>query len=249
MGDTPNPPGAPSESPRQNAPSGEDPEIAHIEPSQIIDRPPTHPPSQSQQAFEQTEPSQHAFASQVTMAHQQGSGPLDLSSLASALPQYQQHYRPPHPYGSNIQRYNAATMAPPGTSGHIHAHFGAPSPMSHVPAQQYYIPQHTHAPQFYPTPLSPPQPGALAPRSDLGYYSTPVVMNQPPPPGAQYYYTPAGPFPAQAHTEHGQPGLGPYGVPSVQHQQADPRFRHPQSNHQEVNSSSPIEQQGNGMYP
>ncbi|KAL2263848.1 hypothetical protein VTK26DRAFT_4757 [Humicola hyalothermophila] len=175
------------------------------------------------------------------MAHPQGTCPMDLSSLANALPQQQQIYRPP--YGLNGQRYGSATMSMP----QVQAHFGAPSALGHVPGQQYYIPENTHTSQYYAAPLSHQSPGALPPRTELSFYPAPLVMSQAPHTRAPYYYPPA---PAQAtsagqpHPVYGQYGPGHYNLP-ILHHQPGPGFRQAPLNSQGVSSSPPAEQQEN----
>ncbi|KAH6854375.1 YT521-B-like domain-containing protein [Chaetomium sp. MPI-CAGE-AT-0009] len=85
----------------------------------------------------------------------------------------------------------------------------------------------------------------MAPRSDLGYYSNPIVLNQVPHAPAQFYYSPGGSFPGQTPHGHGQLALGQYRLLALpQHQ--DPRTRQPQHSGQEANAAPPSPQ-SNGV--
>lgn len=209
------------------------------------DYPHVFPQAHLRQQHEQPAGPQHAFGSQLDMAHQQRTGPFDMNAMANALPQ--QPYRA-QPYGQNPQRYNMATMPSPGTATQIPVtQFGTPNTMGPVLSQQYYVPQHPHMAQFYPTPLSPPPPTAMPSRPDLSYYPSSVVVNQSPHPGTHYYYTPAAPFPGQPPHVHGQVALGQYGPPNPQ-QHPSSRPQQPQPVSQDVNAAVSPEQQGNSMH-
>ncbi|KAK3310316.1 YT521-B-like domain-containing protein [Chaetomium strumarium] len=241
MGDHTTHSGAPAEvlPHPQDAPAGATPASAQYPypyPSASVG--PTYQRHQEQPAG-----SQHAFMSQLDMTQQQRTAPFDMNAMANALPQQQQPYRAQyHGLSHDAPRYSPATtmgMFSPGTPAQNYAaQFGAAGMMSTVTAQQYYVPQHAaRMAQFYPTAMSPQPPSALPPRTDLGYYPSPLVLNQPPHAALQYYYTPA--VPAQGHIP-----LGQYGVPNLQ-QQPDPRTRQPQQGSQGVAPAAPSDQPGN----
>jgi hypothetical protein len=177
------------------------------------------------------------------MTYQQRMVPFDFSAMANALPQ--QPYRA-QGYSQSPQRYNTASMVSPGTTAQLPAsQFGAAT-MGPVPTQQYYLPQHMHMAQYYQTSLSPQAPTTQPSRVELGYYQSPVIMNQPPHPGTQFYYTPAAPFPGQAPHVQGQFAPGQYGMPTL-HQYPDPRSRQLQPGSHEANLVSPAHHQKNGQ--
>lgn len=170
---------------------------------------------------------QHAFSSQLDMAQAQGlprGGTFDMSGVATALPQYR-----PGPYSQGPPRYNAIAMS---------------SPVSQfaTQGQQYYLPQHAHLAHFYQPPLS-PQAQAQAQaqvhvpsRPDLGYYPSPVVVNQQAHATAQFYYPQPGHFPGQ--TGPLPVVLGQYAAPSPPH--LDPRQAQPHPGAQIANTVSPV---------
>ncbi|KAK4131988.1 hypothetical protein BT67DRAFT_426838 [Trichocladium antarcticum] len=168
-------------------------------------------------------------------------GSYDFSAMANALPP--QPYRP-QGYGQNPQRYNTATasMMSPGTAAQVPAaqYGGGTAGMGLAQAQQYYLPHHMHMAPFYPTPLPPQPPTGLPPRPELGYYQSPVVMSQPPHPAAQFYYTPAPPFPGQVPHVQGQFPPGQYGMPTPpQYPDSRTRQLQLQPGNRETNSVHP----------
>lgn len=245
MGDESLEPGAPAEFPGHVTLAGAFPEPVHVESGYITTAP--QPAIPSQQQHDETAEPQRAFASQLDMTyqpHQQSRmGSYDFSAMANALPP--QPYRP-QGYGQNPQRYNTATasMMSPGTAAQIPAaQYGAGTAgMGPVQAQQYYLPHHMHMATFYSTPLPPQPPTGLPPRPELGYYQSPVVMSQPPHPAAQFYYTPAPPFPGQVPHVQGQFPPGQYGMPTPQ-QYPDARSRQLQNGNRETNSVSHASQE------
>ncbi|KAK4239444.1 zinc finger CCCH domain-containing protein 45 [Achaetomium macrosporum] len=240
MGDHTTQPGAPAEvlPHLQDAPAGATPvSLQYPNPSASAG-----PPAQGHQ--EQPAGSQHAFAAQLDMTHQQRTAPFDMSAMTNALPQqpYRAHF---HGHNHDAPRYSTATMLSPGTPTQMHAaQFGAPSLVGTVTAQQYYVPQHARMAQFYPAPMSPQQPSSLPPRTDLGYYPSPVVVNQPPHAALQFYYTPAATVQGQTIHAQGHLALGQYGLPNFQ-QHPDARSRQPQRGSQGASPAAPSIQQGN----
>jgi hypothetical protein len=207
MGDTTTQPGAPAEFPRQDA--------AAIAPPPPV-RVPTHSTTVYSPAFAGSYPPQHeqftgpqyAFTSQIEMTHQQRPGSFYMSAMAHTLPQG--HYQG-QPYGHGPQRYTTAAPQMPT------AQFGAPHTLGPMPTHQYYLSQHAHMAQFYQTPLSAQPPTTMPARHDMGYYPSPVVMNQPS--HTHFYYTPGAAFPGHPPHAQGHVSLGQYGQPnSHQHQ-------------------------------
>jgi hypothetical protein len=234
MGDNAAQPGAQAEF-SHDAPAAASAASAHTGPGRRNDdghSPPSSVPQPQYQSHEQPAISPPAFVSQLDMAYQQRRTPFDMNAMANALPQGP--YRT-HPYNHG-----------PPMPG---AQFATPTTMAPMAMPQYYVPQHTHIGQFYTTPLAPQPPSTLPPRSDLGYYQSPVMMNQQLHAPQQYYYTPGGQFPAQGHHMQGQVALGQYGLPSM-HQHPDPRSRQPVLNGHEGGPPSPIPHaNGQPRYP
>jgi hypothetical protein len=185
-------------------------------PSHIATEYPSDLSAPRRQQHEQPANPQHAFMPQLMMAHQQRTATFDMSAMANSLPPGP--YRAPS-YGHGSQRYNTAMahMPPP--------HFGLPSTVGDMPAQGYYLPQHAHMAQLYQAPLPPQPPHAMTSRPDLGYYASPVVMNQAPHGGAHFYYTPTAAFQGHVPHAHGHAALGHYGLlPNLhQHPESGPQ--------------------------
>ncbi|KAK0737692.1 YT521-B-like domain-containing protein [Apiosordaria backusii] len=236
MGDTPLQPGAPAEFLGQEAPPGTLPVSSSIGPGIGAEHPSVYSSTRPQQQPDAG--SQHAFATQLEMTHQQRSGGFDMSSMANALPQ--QAYRPT-PYGQSPQRYNAPGISSPGTAPQIPvSQYGAPNAMGPAaPSPQYYLPQPHMAAQYYPTPLSPQQPAGanMPPRGDVNYYGSHVVLNQQHHPGAHYYYPTATHFPGQSPHLAAQLMLGQYAPSNLQH--LDANAQHPHLSSQGVPIPSP----------
>ncbi|KAK0733341.1 YT521-B-like domain-containing protein [Lasiosphaeria miniovina] len=232
MGDTPAQPGAPPEFPRQDAAA------SSFQASSLALHQHQHQHSSPQH--------QHAFASQLDMTQPHGPsrlgavGPFDLSAMSSALPQ--PTYRPGPPYGQAQQRYNLVGAANPGIPSQAPLtvpQYGTHNVLGSAPNPQYFMPQHTHMPQFYATPLPPQaaQPN-MALRPELGYYPNAVVVGQQQShPVAHYYYSPASHFAGQAPQVQTQLMLGqhtalnPYPAESAQ-----------QSSRLRVSSTPPVDQ-------
>ncbi|KAL1883893.1 hypothetical protein VTK73DRAFT_7681 [Phialemonium thermophilum] len=91
----------------------------------------------------------------------------------------------------------------------------------HVLDQQYYHPQQqSQIAPYYSIPLSPNQNQTGLLRSGVGYYASPVAMNE------QYYYPHAGQLPGPAQSVMGHPPSTQY-MPPVPHQR-DSRLAHSQ---------------------
>lgn len=234
MGDNAPQPGAPAEF-SHDAPAAASPASLHTGSGCHNDGGPSSSspgPQPQYQSNEQPTIPPPAFASQLEMAYQQRRTPFDMNAMANALPQGP--YRP--------QPYNHGPQMPG-------AQFATPTTMGPMAMPQYYVPQHTHIGQFYPTPLAPQPPSTLPPRSELGYYQSPVMMNQQIHAPQQYYYTPSGQFPAQNHHIQGQVALGQYGLPGM-HQHPDPRSRQSLPNGHDAVPSSPVPHtNGQRRYP
>jgi len=151
-----------------------------------------------QPQHEQAASAQHAFNSQIDMTYQHRAGSFDMSAIAQALPHG--HYRS-QPYGQSQQRYSPAAV--PLSTGH----YGAPQALGAMSGQQYYLPHHAPIPQFYQTPLSSQSPATMAPRHEMGYYPTQVVVSQPPVAATPFYYTTAASFPGQPTHFPGPAGM------------------------------------------
>jgi hypothetical protein len=168
---------------------------------------------------EQSAGSQDAFSTQLEMTQQQQrTSPFDLNGVANALPQ-----QPPHRgsapygygYGHGPQRHNGpAMMGPAVTVPGSAAQFPAAGSMAPVPGPHFYLPsQQHHMPPLYQPSLSPQPPSAIAPDVGVGYYGSPIIINQTPHPGTQYYYPPPSPFSMPNHF------AGQYGMANFHHQQ------------------------------
>ncbi|KAK4648765.1 uncharacterized protein QC761_114010 [Podospora bellae-mahoneyi] len=238
MGDTPLQHGAPTEFLGKDAPPGTlSVSSSSLGPGHIAaEHPSVYPSTRPQQQPDAG--SQHAFATQLEMTHQQRTGGFDMNSMANALPQ--QAYRP-GPYGQSPQRYNAPGISSPGTAPQIPvSQYGAPNAMGPAaPSPQYYIPQPHMAAQYYPTPLPPQQPmGAnMPPRGDVNYYGSHVVVNQQHHPGAHYYYPPTAHFAGQSPHVATQLMHGQYAQSNLHH--LDAGAQHPHLNNQGVPIHSP----------
>ncbi|KAK4105965.1 hypothetical protein N658DRAFT_511927 [Parathielavia hyrcaniae] len=173
---------------------------------------------------------QHAFVTQFIMAHQQRPAAFDMSSLANTLPQGP--YRPPYSHGQQ-HRYN--TFGPPMPATQL----GVPSTMGPMPTQDYYLAQQTNMAHYYQTPMSSAAPPPMASRADLGYYPSPVLMNQASHGGAHFYYSPTAAFPGHNPHVHGHVALGQYGPIPNMHQHPDPRSPQFMSSGQEVHRVPP----------
>ena len=167
-------------------------------------------------------PPQHAFTSQLEIAHSQSpprAGPFDMSTMANAIPQ--PSYRPGpgdpgSPYGRGQQRYHPMPNPSPAMVAQLPTSpFAGQNAMAMMPNQhqQYYLPQHAPMPHYYPNGV--------------------VVGQQQPHPGAQYYYAQTAHFAAQPPPIQPQLVSSQY-IPPVLHQ-ADPRLSPSHATGQAVN--------------
>ncbi|KAK0656026.1 YT521-B-like domain-containing protein [Cercophora newfieldiana] len=213
MGDTPHPPGAPTEFGQQGIPAGAFEASSTVALGEVMVE--GQSPFQPAYLHHPGSP-QHAaaFSSQLNMTRGQ---PFDMNAMANALPQAPPAgYNRPGPYGQGQgqARYNAIAMSSP-----VSPYQPTIAP---VPGQQYYLAQqHGHMGHFYPTPMPPQQPSAnLSPRADLAYYQNAVMVNQQPHGAAQYYYPQSLHYPSQGPT---QPMMTHYAAAPSPQQQIDLR--------------------------
>ncbi len=147
--------------------------------------------------------SQYTFPPQYPMALPPGpprTGPYDMGAVMNALPpsNFRQGQLGPGPQGFQT------LPSPPNTAGPIQLvpHYAGQALMNTLPSQQFYPPQHAHVSQYYGTAmLSSQQPGnSMSSRPMIGFYPTPMAMNnqQPLPPATYYYSSSTTQFPTQS---------------------------------------------------
>jgi len=178
----------------------------------VTEQPSSRAASQEPQYGRSTAAPQHFFTDEMTYPHRTAS--FDMSSMAQSLPQT--HYRT-QTYGHGGPRY--AGQAPMLDL----SQYGASGGMGAIPAQSYYAPQHNPMASLYQPPMTNQPSSTMAPRPDLGYYTSPLVMNsQAAHVGPHFYYQLAAHFPGQpSHPVQfqGQPPLDQYRAPLNSHHQ------------------------------
>lgn len=175
-------------------------------------------------------PQQHAFTSQLDMSQSPESGrggPYNMNAMANALPQH--NYRPGQyaPMAANQQqRFSTQAASPSSMANQMAAQqqYEGQGGINPLANQQFYLPQHAAGmAQYYSTPMSPPQLQTnVSTRTNMGYYPSPVLMNQQAPSSAAYYYPQAGHYNAQAQAMPTQLLSAQYMPPTPP--QSDPRM-------------------------
>jgi hypothetical protein len=247
MGDIPPPAGASNEYPREDGVTSPFP--GPTSPRQPLHHSQNHPGAYQSAGYSSIAPQnyanpQHAFSSQLDMAQSQASGrggPYNMNAIVNALPQ--QQYRPGQ-YPQNQQRFSPQSASPstmPNQMPLQQQQYEAQGGINPLANQQYYIPQPAGGmPQYYSTSMSPPHAQTnVSSRNNMGYYPSPVIVNQQASAPATYYYPQAGHYSTQAHPMSAQlmPAQAQY--LSSTPPQSDPRMA----------AALPADQYGTSSYP
>jgi hypothetical protein len=168
---------------------------------------------------------QHAFSSQIDTSAPGRGNPYNMNAMMNALPQ--QQYRSGQ-YPQSQPRFSPQSVSTSTMQNQVslqHQQYEAQSGLSPMANQQYYLSQHAGAmPQYYSTSMSPPQSHtAASTRNNMGYYPSPVILNQHASAAPTYYYPQAaqyGTSPANAMSTHLMPAHYMASTPP----QPDPRM-------------------------